>query len=143
MEMKWLSWNVRSLGTTEKRRAVKDLIKKTRLELVLLLETKLDAQKEKIAQNFAKSLNFDFELVPAEGVAGGIMTMWKPSVFTQQQVLKGNMFLLILFRINQMISIMLWGIFTGHMWRAIELTSFMSWELLSTLEIAVVCWGRF
>lgn len=76
-------------------------MKKAHPELVLIQETKLDDQKEKIAKTFARALNLECEWIPAVGAAGGLLTMWKASVMNVLQVIKGDRYLLIHFRIHQ------------------------------------------
>lgn len=76
---RWVSWNMRGLGGAEKRRAVREAIKSFNPDITLLHETKLDANKAKVIQDFSLSLNLAFDFIPARDVAGGLLTMWKPA----------------------------------------------------------------
>lgn len=76
---KWLSWNVRGLGSAEKRRSLKEFLKKTKLEVILLQETKLDQNKVRCGEKIAKALNLNFEEVHLTGSAGGLMSLWNAS----------------------------------------------------------------
>lgn len=58
----------RWLGSAEKRRLVRDAIKKVKLELCLIQETKLDENKRRFVENFASFLNMQFEFVLLVGV---------------------------------------------------------------------------
>lgn len=53
---RWVSWNMRGLGGAEKRRAVREAIKSFNPDITLLHETKLDANKAKVIQDFSLSL---------------------------------------------------------------------------------------
>lgn len=100
MERKWLTWNVRGLGKAEKRRAVKDLLKKAQPEVVLLQETKLNHTREKTMRNFASAMQYEMEFVPAVGSAGGLLTLWKSSAITVEEVMKGDRFICISAKVN-------------------------------------------
>lgn len=62
-----MSRNVRGLGSEEKRRAVKDLVRRTQSDVILFQETKPDPQKEKVAMNFAKALNDEWDFFLENG----------------------------------------------------------------------------
>lgn len=77
MGRKWVSWNVKGLGKASKRFTVKRALSKVKAELILLQETKLAENREKAIQSWANSMNMDFDFVPAQGSAGGLITMWR------------------------------------------------------------------
>lgn len=98
MESSWLSWNLRGLGKAEKRREVKEALRKSHPELVLLQETKLVAQKGKIA----KALSLESTMVPAVGSAGGLMTLWKPYAFSLIRIQSGERYVIIVVKDNNL-----------------------------------------
>lgn len=88
-----MSWNVRGLGGAEKRRSVKEALRKSNAQVILLQETKLDATKSKFIQCFANSLNYEWDVIHARDSAGGLITMWKPHNFTVLEIIKEERFL--------------------------------------------------
>ena len=83
--MKLLSWNVRGLGNSVKRRWVKLLLKDRKIDFVFFQETK----KSEVTPDFVKSLwpvdEMEFMVVNSEGRAGGLLCIWKPTVFKLSQ----------------------------------------------------------
>ncbi|XP_028110763.1 uncharacterized protein LOC114309252 [Camellia sinensis] len=83
--MKLLSWNVRGLGKSVKRRRVKLLLKDRKIDFVFFQETK----KSEVTPDFVKSLwpvdEMEFMAVDSEGRAGGLLCIWKPTVFKLSQ----------------------------------------------------------
>lgn len=92
-QRKWVSWNVRGLGGAEKRQEVRDALRKINPEVVLLQETKLGPHRLKVIETFAQNLNMNFDVIPANGSAGGLLSLWKPSVLTVENVIKVERFL--------------------------------------------------
>lgn len=76
-----ISYNIRGLGKREKRRDVRDLIKKVRADVCCLQESKLEQVNNRVARSIWGSQNFDWEFSPSEGNSGGIITIWNSSVF--------------------------------------------------------------
>ncbi|XP_057426571.1 uncharacterized protein LOC130720003 [Lotus japonicus] len=75
----WLTWNVRGLGGTTKREAVKKAILHLKPELVLLQETKLNELRERTVISWTKSLNMQHAESSSVGTAGGLMCLWRES----------------------------------------------------------------
>lgn len=71
--MKLMSWNVRGLGKSEKRRKLKEIIRVRKLDFVLLQETK----KAEISELFVRSLwpgnQMEFMAMDAIGNTGGLL----------------------------------------------------------------------
>ncbi|XP_057428269.1 uncharacterized protein LOC130721481 [Lotus japonicus] len=84
----WASWNVRGLGSSTKREAAKKILLKIKPEVCLLQESKLDENRKKTIVSWAKSIGMEFEFVPAIGVAGGLVSLWRKSTFKVVQVKK-------------------------------------------------------
>jgi len=74
--MKIISWNIRGLGSFEKRREVCNLVREKKLFILCVQETKLSV----IDMNLCKSIwggdLVDFSFQPSVGALGGIVTMW-------------------------------------------------------------------
>lgn len=88
-----ISLNVQGLGGDEKRRFVKETIKKANPEVVLLQESKYSASREKEFFSFASSLHMSFEFVAAVGAAGGLISMWKASTVMVEDVVEDEIFI--------------------------------------------------
>ena len=83
---KVLCWNVRELNSDDKQLALSNAIKSSGCAVVCLHEMK----KTSFDLSFVKSCcphNFDqFAFVPSRGASGGILTIWKSSVFSGKVV---------------------------------------------------------
>lgn len=81
MKIKIISWNVRGLGSAEKKKALKSLIISEAVDLVLIQESKLknESVKELVERRFK---GFNFHSVEAEGSSGGLVVMWKTTLFS-------------------------------------------------------------
>lgn len=73
----WVTWNVRGLCDSGKRRVCKHAVNKLKPLVLLLQETKLDGLRQQSLQDLASSLNMGIMAFPAEGAAGGLATMWR------------------------------------------------------------------
>jgi len=74
--MKLLSWNIRGLGSAEKRSEVRLLVKEKVMWIVCLQETKLSAFDSSIVTSFWGNSSFNFSFHPSEGASGGLLIMW-------------------------------------------------------------------
>ncbi|GMJ02965.1 hypothetical protein HRI_003965700 [Hibiscus trionum] len=75
------TWNVRGIGRAEKRRAMKRLIMSTKASLVFIQETKLESHKQWLLRNLWPCKNELLVASPAEGLSGGLVTLWDSSAF--------------------------------------------------------------
>ena len=73
--MQYVSWNCRGLGNTLKEEAIRDLVRVTRPEVLLIQETKLEGEALLRASNsfWKKGLG---RVVSARGASGGLATFW-------------------------------------------------------------------
>lgn len=78
---------------------VKQKIKGTKANLIILQETKMDEHRNKVMIDWATTMGMDIDLVPAVGSAGGLAILWKRSVYQSIQVWKNQRFILMLFSI--------------------------------------------
>ena len=75
--MKFISWNIRGLGSKRKQMLLSNRMKQAPSDVIFILETKCSIQK--IREIHKKWLNrFEFLEVKAENTAGGILTLWNP-----------------------------------------------------------------
>jgi exonuclease III len=73
--MKFVSWNCRGFGSTPKEEALKDIIKTSKAEILLIQETKMEGQdflrKAKARWNISSGI-----AESARGASGGLGTIW-------------------------------------------------------------------
>jgi exonuclease III len=78
--MKLTSWNCRGFGRKRKEEALKDIIRASKLDILLLQETKMDSQDLlkattilwRISQGITES---------TRGASGGLGTLWNTMMF--------------------------------------------------------------
>ncbi|XP_057418726.1 uncharacterized protein LOC130712931 [Lotus japonicus] len=89
----WLTWNVRGLGDTTKREAVKKAILQLRSELLFFQETKLNEQRQRTIEKWTQGLSMNHVEVFSEGAAGGLMCLWRESNLRVLSVVKDVSFI--------------------------------------------------
>ncbi|KAK8644373.1 hypothetical protein V6N13_123682 [Hibiscus sabdariffa] len=75
--MRVLSWNVRGLGSSVKRMAIRKVLQKHSVELVFLLETKLEQISDELVKGIWWTDSFSFIASPSTGLSGGILVIWE------------------------------------------------------------------
>lgn len=93
MGKKWISWNVRGMGSSTKRKVMKQIFERVKPELILLQESKITEDRADILLGWARSLRLECEFVESEGAAGGLVTLWKDSSMQIQRTDKNHRFL--------------------------------------------------
>ncbi|GAB4860838.1 hypothetical protein Ancab_040053 [Ancistrocladus abbreviatus] len=79
--MKLLSLNCRGLGCAFKRKEIRKLVRKERVEAIFLQETKLDKVDRSICRNIWGDDNFDWAAKLSVGKAGGLICIWNSGIF--------------------------------------------------------------
>lgn len=74
--MKIISWNVRGLGCQIKRASVKEVIRQSRSDIVLLQETKLCVVSDSIVNEVWGCLSARWLCRESVGASGGILLIW-------------------------------------------------------------------
>jgi exonuclease III len=75
--MKVITWNIRDLNIPEKQRIIKNKLKREKLDICFIQETKCTI--EKMAQISRKNWNIYNVLdIDSQNVVGGILTLWNP-----------------------------------------------------------------
>lgn len=88
--MNCLSWNVRGLGRPEKRHATRKLVKKNKLVLLLLHETKISENVTSIIFNLWGSQQCGWDWVPLVRASGGLISIWNEDALKVVDVLKSQ-----------------------------------------------------
>lgn len=76
-----VNYNIRGLGKREKRRDVRELIRKVRTDICCLQESKLEVVTKRTVKALLGKANCEWDFAESEGSSGGIITLWNPSVF--------------------------------------------------------------
>ena len=76
MKIKILSWNVRGVNDSDKRKVIKNLIRTNRVDLVYLQETKVQEMNVDMVRNLGVGRFLNWIALNAEGSAGGILLFW-------------------------------------------------------------------
>ena len=71
-----ISWNVRGLGSFEKRREVCHLVREKNPFIICIQETKLSVIDVILCKSMWGGDCVDFSYRPSVGASGGIVTMW-------------------------------------------------------------------
>jgi len=74
--MKLLSWNVRGLGSLEKRKEVRSLVKEKRPLILCIKETKLQRCDVDVCLSVWDGQQASFSFRPSLGASGGLLTIW-------------------------------------------------------------------
>ena len=93
--MKIINWNVRGLGSRNKRRMVKDFLRSANPDVVMIQETK----KEKCDRRFVGGVwmvrNKDWVALPASRASGGILIIWDSKNLRSEEVVIGSFSVLV------------------------------------------------
>lgn len=96
--MKIMAWNVRGLGSARKRILIKETIKKARIDIVMIQETKLKVINQKWVRSIWSSWNKNWAYLPSFGASGGQLIIWKDEIFEHLDILPRAYTLSIKFR---------------------------------------------
>ena len=76
MKVKILSWNVRGVNDSEKRKVIRNFIRTQRVDLVCLQETKIQGMNKDSVHSIGVGKFLEWKALDAEGTAGGILLFW-------------------------------------------------------------------
>ena len=76
MKIHLLSWNVRGANNSDKRRVIKALIKKNKVDLVCLQETKIQEMSRGLVRSLGAERFLEWGVVDSRGAVGGIVVFW-------------------------------------------------------------------
>lgn len=91
--MNCLSLNVRGLGDCDKVEWVNSIIRNHRINFVGIQETQLMNVAHIDLVGWWGNNNFNFEYVDSVGRSGGLLSMWNPSLFSVDNVVKARNFI--------------------------------------------------
>ena len=76
MKIRLLSWNVRGANDSSKRKVIKALIRKHKVDLFCIQETKVQSMNEGMVRSLGSGRFLDWGALDAQGAAGGILICW-------------------------------------------------------------------
>lgn len=79
--MNLMSYNTRGLGSSEKHRTIRKLVRKGEIELIMLQETKLANFQPRICSKIWPSDGYNFAHSDSVGRSGGLLMIWETSKF--------------------------------------------------------------
>ncbi|GMI94969.1 hypothetical protein HRI_003166200 [Hibiscus trionum] len=96
MDFDLISWNIKGLGRLEKARVVCNLIKERKPQILFMQETKIENLSRTLLRRMGCDRNFEFVFAPAEGSAGGLLSIWDPNCFEKSEAIISKRFIVLL-----------------------------------------------
>ncbi|OVA19313.1 hypothetical protein BVC80_521g126 [Macleaya cordata] len=90
MELKIISWNIRGLNSFDKINVIKDIVKKERVSVIAIQETKMSKVSDWFIKSFWGSDSYDWLHIPSNDRSGGIILVWDDSVLKMERELVGE-----------------------------------------------------
>ena len=98
MKIKILSWNVRGVNDSDKRKVIKNLIRTNKVDLVCLQETKVQEMNLDMVRSLGVGRFLDWIAMNAEGSAGGILLFWDKRRMSRLETMAGGFSVSCLFK---------------------------------------------
>ena len=76
MNLKLMSWNVRGANDVNKRRIVKSVVRKQKVDLVCIQETKIQSMTDGVVKSLGVGRFLDWRTLEAVGAVGGVLICW-------------------------------------------------------------------
>ncbi|XP_059623067.1 uncharacterized protein LOC132266231 [Cornus florida] len=100
MKIQIITWNVRGLNDSDKRRVVKAAIRKWNAYVICLQETKLASITDEVVKSLWGGRFVEWETLNASGTSGGILIMWDRRWLSRIKFWKGLFSLLRVFQME-------------------------------------------
>lgn len=91
--MNIITYNVRGLERAVKWAAIRRLVKKEKLDMICIQETKKESIERSMCQAMWGDTTVSWEVQQAINSAGGLLCMWTENTFTLQRKVMGNGFI--------------------------------------------------
>jgi exonuclease III len=133
MKLKILSWNVRGINELDKRLRIKGLIRDWKVDLVCLMETKMEVITREVVRSLWGCQHVDWCFMGASGASGGILIMWDRRAVEKVDDCVGRYTLAVSLRnVDDNFLWAFWGVYGPNddgerrvLWN--EMTGLMSW----------------
>ena len=76
MNLKLLSWNARGVNESTKRKVIKSVIRKQKVDLFCIQETKIQVMTDRVVRSLGSGRFLDWKALNTCGSAGGILICW-------------------------------------------------------------------
>ncbi|GKV51190.1 hypothetical protein SLEP1_g57860 [Rubroshorea leprosula] len=83
----------KGIGGAGKKRYIRDLVVKERVDFLAIQETKLAGVDKKICRAVWGSEDFEWVAKDACGMSGGMLCLWNPKVLTMSRIIEGENFI--------------------------------------------------
>ena len=93
--MKIISWNIRGLGRSEKKRTVTRLCLKEKLSMALIQESKLQKVHLRTIQFLSSKGSFQGAWVGSNGAVGGLVSLWDENFFSLESKVVNQRYILL------------------------------------------------
>ena len=80
MNIKLLSWNVRGVNESRKRKVIKSVVRKQKVDLFCIQETKIQLMSESVVRSLGSGRFLECKALNACGSAGGMLICWDKRV---------------------------------------------------------------
>ncbi|XP_057449057.1 uncharacterized protein LOC130740454 [Lotus japonicus] len=77
-----LSYNSRGLGSCVKLRAIRELVRKERIEMLLIQESKCELVDLRLCRSLWGAADYEWVFKPSANSSGGLITIWQSNKFT-------------------------------------------------------------
>src|ERR1044072_5792714 len=91
--MKIISFNIRGLANRVKWRALRSLVAKEQIDMLLLQETKLQNIDNRLCCQIWGDADFDWKMMPSTNTAGGLLCIWRCKSFVLSDVVTNSGFI--------------------------------------------------
>ena len=76
MNIKILSWNVKGVNDSSKRKLIKSVVRKQKVDLFCIQETKMQVMSKRVVISLGPRRFLDWRALNAMGSAGGVLICW-------------------------------------------------------------------
>ena len=76
MNLRILSWNVRRVNDRSKRKVIKSVVRKQKVDLFCIQETKMQVMTEGVVRSLGPRRFLDWRVLNAMGTVGGVLICW-------------------------------------------------------------------
>ena len=76
MNLKILSWNVRGVNDRSKRKVIKSVVRKQKVDLFCIQETKMQVMTEGVVRSLSPGRFLDWRVLNAMGSTRGVLICW-------------------------------------------------------------------
>ena len=77
-----LSWNIRGLGSSDKHREVRNIVRRFKCDILIFYETKVESSSHSLLLNIRGGKLTQQETLPSHGALGGILIGWDDRIVT-------------------------------------------------------------